>query len=205
MACQCKEKKHKTSLVVLTGGPGAGKTATLQVASRIFCKHVSILPEAASIIFSGGFIRGSTLAARKGAQRAIFHVQRELEEIVLEENEAAIALCDRGTLDGLAYWPVDKKNFWADLETTKEKEYKRYAAVIHLRTPDIHNGYNHNNPIRLETAVEASKIDEKILDVWADHPNRFVVDSSTDFVEKVKNVLDILRPLIPKCCLNAKK
>jgi len=38
-------------LVVLTGGPGAGKTAFLEIARRNFCEHIAVLPEAASIVF----------------------------------------------------------------------------------------------------------------------------------------------------------
>ena len=40
--------------MVLTGGPGAGKTAVLEVVRRTFCEHVTVLPEAASILFMGG-------------------------------------------------------------------------------------------------------------------------------------------------------
>ncbi len=43
--------------VVLTGGPGAGKTAALEVIRRLYAPHVQVLPEAASIVFGGGFPR----------------------------------------------------------------------------------------------------------------------------------------------------
>ena len=67
-----------TPLIVLTGGPGAGKTAVLEMLRRVVCPHVAILPESAGILFSGGFWRGTSIDAHKSAQRAIFHVQREL-------------------------------------------------------------------------------------------------------------------------------
>ena len=56
-ACKCARMRHDPKLVVLTGGPGGGKTALLEMARRYFCQHVVILPEAASIIFGGGFPR----------------------------------------------------------------------------------------------------------------------------------------------------
>ena len=31
--------------VVLTGGPGAGKTAALEMIKQSFCEHVRVLPE----------------------------------------------------------------------------------------------------------------------------------------------------------------
>ena len=65
--------------VVITGGPGAGKTASLEVARRTLCEHVGFARESASIVFGGGFPREHREAAACAAQRAIFHVQRELE------------------------------------------------------------------------------------------------------------------------------
>src|SRR5262245_41814414 len=103
-SCACS-KTHPTKLVVLTGGPGAGKTAILELIKHHGCEHVVVLPEAATIVFRGGFPRGVSEPARRAAQRAIFHVQRELEQLALEEGRGAVALCDRGTIDGLAYWP----------------------------------------------------------------------------------------------------
>jgi predicted ATPase len=86
----------------LTGGPGAGKTALLEMIRQSFCSHVHVLPEAASIIFGGGFPREDDDRSRRAAQRAIFFVQRELEAIG-DSHNAAVVLCDRGTIDGLAY------------------------------------------------------------------------------------------------------
>src|ERR1019366_4307010 len=99
-ACKCSKARHEPKLVVLTGGPGGGKTAILEMARRYFCRHVVILPEAASIVFGGGFPRLDTPEAKRSAQRAIYYVQRELERMAVE-SKAAVVLCDRGTIDGL--------------------------------------------------------------------------------------------------------
>src|SRR5437868_985505 len=133
--CACSKTEHDPKLIVLTGGPGAGKTAALELIKKSFCEHVQILPEAASILFSGGFQRKDSEPARRGIQRAIFHVQRELERIALEERNSAIVLCDRGTLDGLAYWTGDEPSFLKSFDISLESELNRYQAVIHLRTP----------------------------------------------------------------------
>ena len=187
--------------VVITGGPGAGKTAVLELVQKTFCEHVSVLPEAASIIFGGGFPRHDTLPGHKAAQRAIFHIQRELEQLAEEEKLSSIILCDRGTVDGLAYWPGEEVDFWKEVNSIKVKELSRYQAVIHLRTPASHNGYNHQNPLRTETATEASVIDEKIAEAWKDHPRRFVVDSEQDFLIKVRKTLELIRNEIPSSCI----
>jgi predicted ATPase len=186
-------------LIVVTGGPGAGKTALLEVVRRSFCRHVAVLPEAASIVFGGGFPRGTDDIARRAGQRAIFHVQRELERMALETGEATTILCDRGTVDGQAYWrgPID--SFWRDLETAREEELARYWAVLHLHPPSDGNGYDHSNPLRVESAGEAAVLDVRIAEARQGHPRRFFVEHSPDFQEKVARALDVLHGIAPEC------
>ena len=198
--CECKAFTHPTRLVVLTGGPGAGKTAVLEIARRNFCEHIAVLPEAASIVFGGGFWRKETAPARRAAQRAIFHVQREMERLVIEEQSAAIGLCDRGTLDGLAYWPDSEEAFWREAGTSRESELERYAAIIHLKSPSQAEGYNHQNPVRTESALEARRLDQKILESWHGHSRLFVVESAVDFLDKARTAMELVRNELPECC-----
>lgn len=190
---ECESQITKTRLIVLTGGPGGGKTAVLEMAKKTLDDRTVILPESASIIFGGGFWRLPSLSARKAAQRAIFHVQNELEALVCGEYNWEIGLCDRGTLDGLAYWPGDEKDFWKMSNSSLEKEYARYYAVIHMRTPDEINGYNHNNPLRIENAVQSKIIDNKIAEIWKKHPRYVEVPSHKSFVEKAELALRFLK------------
>lgn len=196
--CECTEP-HERRRIVLTGGPGAGKTAVLELVRQYFCKHVDVLPESASVLFGGGFRRGTTVAGRAAAQRAIFHVQRELETAADAEGDAAIILCDRGTVDGLAYWP-GPEDFWSSLGTTRERELQRYGAVIHLRTPPPDGGYNHRNPVRIESAAEAALVDQRLAQAWDGHPRRFVVESRADFLDKAHRTIEVLRGEMPECC-----
>lgn len=198
--CGCNASSHDPRLVVLTGGPGAGKTAVLEVIRRNFCEHIAVLPESASILFGGGFPRRADRSARAAAQRAIARVQRELERMALEEARAAVVLCDRGTVDGLAYWPGAEADFWSDLGTSRAAEFARYAAVIHLRTPADGSGYDHSNPIRTESAREACEIDARIVGAWEGHPRRFFVESAADFIAKVAAAISLVRAEVPECC-----
>ena len=196
-SCACSEL-HKPRHVVLTGGPGAGKTAVLELIRPSFCVHVRVLPEAAGIVFGGGFPRGERAGPLQAAQRAIFYVQRELESAADSENPAVV-LCDRGTVDGGAYWPGPGE-LWSAVATTLDEQLRRYDAVIHLRTPAIGSGYNHQNPLRIESAAEALAVDEKIAHVWEEHPRRFMVEASPDFLAKAARVIQILRGEVPECC-----
>ena len=184
----------RSPFIVLTGGPGAGKTAILELARRTMGKQVMLLPEAASILFGGGFWRRESIPGRKAAQRAIYYVQREQERMVTDEG-GRFALCDRGTLDGLAYWPEALETFWKELETTIADELGRYRAVIHLRTPAEGHGYNHQNPLRTESGAAAHEIDERILRAWEAHPRRYIIDSTDDFMTKVQRTLKVIDAL----------
>ena len=196
--CECSAP-HERRRIVLTGGPGAGKTALLELIRQSFCAHVTVLPEAASIVFGGGFPRHSDPECRRAAQRAIYHVQRQLE-ITGDSHNAAIVLCDRGTLDGLAYWPGPHEDFWAPLATDRQRELARYDAVIHLRTPTAELGYNQQNPLRTESAARAGEVDALVLRAWDGHPRRWLVESSADFLDKAARALDVLRGELPECC-----
>lgn len=196
--CTCTgRERHATKLVVLTGGPGGGKTAVLEIVRRAFCEHVAILPEAATILFGGGFPRARTAEGARATQRLVFGIQRELERAACEGGTFAVALCDRGTLDGLAYWPAGSP---AELGIDRAAELHRYAAVIHLRPARAAAGYDRSNPARIETAEEALAVDARIEAAWDGHPKRFFVEAEGDFIAKVARAVALIRDEIPACC-----
>jgi predicted ATPase len=194
--CPCREV-HTPRRIVLTGGPGAGKTAVLELCRQYLCEHVSILPESASLLFTGGFPRGGGPEQRAATQRAIYYVQRELERIGALE-DSALVLCDRGTVDGAAYWPGPGSLF-DDVDSSLAAELSHYDAVVHLRVPDV-SAYNHQNPVRIESALEAASIDARIAEIWSGHPRRLDVPSSPDFFEKAQRALSLIVGMVPACC-----
>ena len=195
--CECP-KHHRRKRIVLTGGPGAGKTAVLALVRESLCEHVKLLPEAASVVFGGGFPRNDHAGSPEAAQRAIFYVQRELENAADSWNPAVV-LCDRGTIDGAAYC-ASAEELFSSVGTSVEEQLKRYDAVIHLRTPSVDTGYNHENPLRVETAEQAAVIDRRIADVWARHPRVLVVENQPDFLSKARIALEFLSREVPDCC-----
>ncbi len=195
--CQLKETAmsnrlpfSSTKLIVITGGPGAGKTAIIEMTRKLLSDQSVILPEAASIVFGGGFWRLASLSAKTAAQRAIYHLQTEMENLVCEEKKWSMGLCDRGTLDGLAYWPKSEKLFFEIRNTSLEKELNKYHAVIHLRSPSDEHGYNQHNPLRIENSTEAQMIDEKIANIWKNHPRYEVILSTKNFMAKAQIAID---------------
>jgi len=183
--------------IVLTGGPGAGKTAVMEASRQIFGQSVAILPESASIVYSGGFPRLNTTTSIRSAQRAICRVQEELEIFAVEEGSAFVALCDRGIADGAAYWPDGADSFFASIGISREQVFARYHTVIHLRTPSAAFGYDHSNPMRTETAEEAAHLDRRIELAWEGHPNRLIVPATETFTEKLEHVTDLITSALP--------
>src|SRR6476661_7188866 len=104
--------------IVLSGGPGGGKTTAADLFRRELGDAVVVVPESATILFAGGFPRVREVDARRAVQSAIFHVQRNLEDVQSARFPERVLLCDRGTIDGAAYWPNGDKDFFASMGTT---------------------------------------------------------------------------------------
>ncbi len=180
--------------VVLTGGPAAGKTAVSEVLRKQLQDEVAVLPEAATMLFKAGFPRPRDPAGRRLVQQTIFSVQRNLEGIFEISHPDLAHVCDRGTLDGAAYWPGGTDRFLGAMGTTLEAEYRRYDAVIFLRSSAHGTGeYRTDGSMRIETPAQARQLDEKLERVWEGHPNFHLVDHEVNFYEKVAAVLIALQ------------
>lgn len=194
--CQCPSpSQHRGPRIVLTGGPGAGKTAVLEVVRRHLCEHVTVLPEAAAIVYGGGFPRHPTDVARRAAQVSIFHVQNQLERMALGEGSPALVLCDRSVLDGVAYWPGDPAEYFAAVGESRDAMLARYAAVIHLRMPAGGAAANLRG-----SGNEGGAIERRLLEVWSGHPRRLIVPCEADFLDRLRPTLAFLRRELPSCC-----
>ena len=76
----------------------------------------------------------------------------------------------------------------------------RYDGVIHLETPDEKHGYNRENNLRIETALTAKSIDDRIRLAWQDHPSRVIVPSSNRFLDKAQQAISAVGDMMPNCC-----
>ncbi|MFN9720583.1 MAG: AAA family ATPase, partial [Planctomycetota bacterium] len=138
--------------IVLTGGPGGGKTTAADLFRREIGERVVIVPESATLLFSGGFPRSTQPLAAAAAQHAIFHVQRQLEDVQSSLYPDRILLCDRGTVDGAAYWTGRPDDFFTSLNTTFEAELARYDGVIFFESAAVGGlTIEGGNPIRNES------------------------------------------------------
>jgi predicted ATPase len=188
--------KHRCRIVV-TGGPGGGKTTAADLFRREIGERVVVVPEAATMMFAGGFPRYTETHAVHSVQRAIYHVQRNLEDVQAAKYPDRALLCDRGTLDGAAYWPGLPDDFFADMNTTREAELARYNGVIFFESAavgglDIEGG----NPERRENLEEAVALDAKLRDIWSAHPRFVLVQHNPSFLKKITFSLAILDDMV---------
>ncbi|MFM7103556.1 MAG: AAA family ATPase [Verrucomicrobiota bacterium] len=183
--------------IVLTGGPGGGKTTAADLFRREMGERVVVVPESATILFSGGFPRSRNRGAVWSAQKAIYHVQRNLEDVQSAMFPQRVLLCDRGTLDGAAYWPGPVGGFFSAMETTVEAELARYDAVIFFETAAAGGmAIEGGNPVRNESNQEAVRLDRKLRRLWERHERFILVPHNPSFFKKISFGLAVLDGLV---------
>jgi len=183
--------------IVLTGGPGGGKTTAADLFRREIGDDVVIVPESATTLFAGGFPRSRDPEAQRSVQRAIFEVQRSLEDIQAADFPDRVLLCDRGTVDGAAYWPDGSDEFFARMDTTFDAELSRYDAVLFFETAavgDVH--IEGGNRYRVESNTEAIELDHRLRELWMTHPRFFLIPHHPSFIRKITTGLSILESVV---------
>jgi predicted ATPase len=181
--------------IVLTGGPGAGKSTAARLISQKLGPGVVYVPEAATQVYERIGRKWSDLnpAQRRETQAAMYRLQVEQEVEAIERaarEGASILLLDRGTLDGAGYWPDGVAAFWGAMGTTPEAELARYTAVIWLETAASLGLYDHDasNAVRFENAPQAIESGELMASLWRAHPRFETVRAERDFGVKLQAI-----------------
>lgn len=191
------EHRSRSCRVVLTGGPGGGKTTAADLFRREIGDRVVVVPESATLLFTGGFPRSNHPEAAAAAQQAIFHVQRHLEDVQAFLYPERILLCDRGTVDGAAYAPAGPNRFFADLGTTFEQELARYDGVLFFESAAVGGlTIEGGNPIRNESLDQAVSLDARLRELWIHHPRFVLIRHDTSFFKKIALALAELENMV---------
>ena len=186
------EKKIK---VAVTGGPSGGKTTLIEALQKDLKGRLAVVPEAASILYRGGFPRKSNPVGKRHVQRAICFTQRELEDLVVSETKSKTIVCDRGSLDSIAYWPGPPEEFFASLHTTRALELARYDWVIHLDTADA-EFFEGDNGIRTESHKEAMELNTMTKEAWQGHPQRIIIPHESEFLSKIGKAKKVIEQIM---------
>jgi predicted ATPase len=182
--------------VVLTGGPGAGKTVISRRLAAESPDRFVLVPEAATQVYDALRTRWDRLSldGRHDVQRRIYRLQVEQEERLAAAHAGKTLLLDRGTIDGAAYWPGGAEDYWRDLGTTHNAELARYDRVVWMQTCAAVGAYDGDasNSCRFEDADAAIASGNLLAMLWSHHPRLIKVDAYADLDEKVRAVRKLL-------------
>lgn len=193
--------KNNTRRIVLTGGPGGGKSTSAELIRREVGERIVLVPEAATMLYSGGFPRYDDLEARVATQKAIYAVQRNIEDVQKAQFPERVLLCDRGTLDGAAYWPKDlHEDFFQVMKSSPEAELDRYDAVVFFESAAVgdFNIIECGNPTRTESNKRAVELDTKLREIWGKHHHFYHIPHQTSFFKKIEMALQAVKEILTK-------
>lgn len=188
--------------IALTGGPCAGKTTLLnkllRVANSIANVKIIIAMEAAtevkhsgiSFVDAGGdsTFQELIIDQQLTAENRAFRVANTYAEE--HPNEKVIIICDRGIMDGEAYFdsPAEFAKVLRKYSLNRKLVYSRYDAVICLRSAAIgaREFYTTmDGTPRDETLEQAATLDKKVCMAWREHDKYTEIDNSFNFYKKL--------------------
>jgi predicted ATPase len=186
--------------IVITGGPGAGKTVISRHFASTHPERFVLVPEAATQVYDALQTRWDKLdlAGRRDVQRKIYQLQIDQEDRTLATHPGKILLLDRGTIDGAAYWPEGPEDYWRDVGSSPTAELNRYDAVIWMQTSAALGLYDgdSSNPRRFEHPEAAIASGKMLVDLWKDHPVLQKIDAYPHLVDKIAAVESVFTHLL---------
>jgi hypothetical protein len=149
------------------------------------------------MLWNGGFPRPEQPDAKCSAQTAIYYVQRGLEDIQTALYPDRVLVCDRGTVDGGAYWPHGSDDYFSTVGSSHDAELDRYDAVIFFESAAVGGlGFESENRFRTESQNQAAHLDSRLRELWSPHPNFTVIPHTTSFFRKMTIGLGILESVV---------
>ncbi len=188
---------NRVPVIVLTGGPGGGKSALMRElrAENPHAERWLLVPEAAPLLFRAGWD-----GREKSFQRAVVRLQVAMEDACAEAvRPGQVLVCHRGTLDPLAYWlrnGWDEREFFACVEMSREELFARYLGVLHLQTAAIGAEAHYRrfpDAHRPETPAQAAETDRLCVQAWSGHPRYVLIENvERDWQDKARVAREVL-------------
>ncbi len=187
--------------LLVTGGPGSGKSTAIRHIKDEFEGRVLCVPEAATLLLSGGFPPPGEVphpAELAAFQRTIFTVIVNIEEAFMlraARENISLVICDRGRLDGEAYMN-SREEFMSTLGLVDRAVHlSAYDEVVYLESPAAYADHNwahaSGNDHRMESNRHiAANIERRTWEAWRDHHKIRYVSHASGFKAKAVIVRD---------------
>ena len=201
--------------IVLTGGPGSGKTTVIESIKKNFGGKYKIIvvDETASYLINMG-IRpfGDNAISLIDFQELVLRTQMSKELVVDKAinylpDDNIIIIYDRGLLDNCAYISKDEFQEVLDrLETkyTTNEFLDRYDLILNLVSrKDFYT--TENNAARSEDLEQALRLGKKTLEAWLGHKNLKIVPPKDDINDKIKEVLNYINEVLEEQQVKSQK
>ena len=216
--------------IALTGGPCGGKTTVTKYIAEHFGSQVIVQPETATLLMGGGFPKPGRDVSYSEEwalrfQRSILATQYNMEEEysrMASEHMTRVVVCDRGLLDGAAFFgkpmadfldlvdhigpeldmfPSSTEAFVAEM---LKRLYSRYDCVIHMESlavtcPAAYEVERHKNAERIEDCEAAAARDADLREVYSGHPNYHVI-TDIELKSRLLRVASIISSYIEREC-----
>lgn len=199
--------------VVLTGGPGSGKTTVLENIVKVFESQgvkVVVVPETATEVINAGIKGfGDEPIDMLDFQELIMRLQLAKEDVYDRAVEMylnkypdkdVLVVYDRGTIDNTAY--INKEEFDEVLNRLDNvKSYSelmnKYDLVLNLvGRRDFYT--TENNKARSENVDSALELGERTLKSWFGHEKIRIILPRDSVEEKINETLNYLNQLFDK-------
>lgn len=200
-------------VIVLTGGPCAGKTTVLKAILEEFAGLVTVVPEIASFLLNNGFPKPDpwTEEWQDAFERAILPLQVAFETaygIIAKLKGHRIMVCDRGLMDTAVYLPGGTQQLATVLGIDISLAFARYSAVIHvesLATADPNKYGKQENDGRFEPLERAQSLERATKAVWSQHPTYIFLEGGRGAGRKSDQVIGIIKFMLAGSVSTAEK
>lgn len=200
--------------VVFTGGPGSGKSSSLNdqeaidaLVNGIGRTRIFVIPEAATPTLEkfGKFDPAwmdEFYAFLLGRQFEDERNAASLAQAALESGEVdtAVLVYDRAWVDNVAYWPEGHAHFKERYLRGLEFNELNDVHVLFFNQPPEKFYTTANNATRKESYAQALARSEMTFNAWADHGAKiFRVPVTAEFADRSRLVWSVIGHLLQGC------
>lgn len=183
--------------ILITGGACAGKTTSLKfINNYLIEKHytVSIKEEIPTKLINDGF-------NPKGIEFIKIIIENQLEQLLKSDNKV-INIFDGSPLDAIKF--INEKELATILSMYNmsiKDILEKYDYIIHLESvavsmPEKYS--NETNKARTLNVIDSANREKKLLEIYNQFPNRYIIHTHENFSDKLKELEKIIQEIISK-------